>query len=340
MSNHQRLDDGMRWRIAGRLEAGQSQVQICREFDLTSSVVCNLRKQFRDTVSIERKPGQGRPRATTATEDRYLSSIARRNKGATACQLSRDLYAATGTRVSRVTVSKRLHETALFARRPAVYVLLTSTNRKAWCREHRDWSMDQWAAVLLTGESRFGLNTDSRRTFIWREPGTRYLPSNVCEIDHYGGGALMVWAGIMLDGRTPLHVFERGTVTGVRYRDEILEPYVRLFRGAVLPEFILMEDNARPHRALLVDEFLESEDIRRTDWPARSPDLNPIEHVWDALRRAIATRKPPPRTIQEMKTAFLNEWDQLPQEMINCVISSMKSHCKACITVRGDHTPY
>ncbi|GBM73355.1 hypothetical protein AVEN_37604-1 [Araneus ventricosus] len=223
-----------------------------------SSVVCNLWKQFQDTGSIERKPGQDRPRATTATEDRYLSLIARRNRGATASQLSRDLYAATGTCVSKVTVSKRLHETGLFARRPAVCVPLTSTNRRvrlAWCREHRDWSMDQWATVLFTDESQFSLNTNFRRTFIWREPGTRYLPSNVHQIDHYGG--LMVWAGIMLDGRTPLHVFERGTVTGVRSRDEILEPYVRLFRGAVSPEFILMDNNARPHRALLVDEFLK-----------------------------------------------------------------------------------
>ncbi|GBM04250.1 Transposable element Tc1 transposase [Araneus ventricosus] len=200
--------------------------------------------------------------------------------------------------------------------------------------------MDQWATVPFTDESRFSLNTDFRHTFMWREPETRYLPSNVREIDHYGRGGLMVWAGIMLEGRTPLHVFERGTVTGVRYRDEILEPYVRLFRGAVGPEFILMDDNVRPPRALLVDEILESEDIRRMDSPARSPDLNPIEHVWDALGRAIATRNTPPRFIQEMITALLNAWDQLPQEMINCLISSMKSRCKACISVRGDHTPY
>ncbi|GBO26284.1 hypothetical protein AVEN_121126-1, partial [Araneus ventricosus] len=153
------------------------------------------------------------------TEHRYLSIIARRNRGATVSQLSRDLYAATGTRVSRVTVSKRLHETGLFARRPAVCVPLNSTNRRvrlAWCREHIEWSMDQWATVLFTDECGFSLTTDSRRTYIWREPGTRYLPSNVREIDHYGGGGLMIWAGIMLDGRTPLHVFERGAVTGVR----------------------------------------------------------------------------------------------------------------------------
>ncbi|GBO43094.1 hypothetical protein AVEN_104872-1, partial [Araneus ventricosus] len=125
--------------------------------------------EFLDTGSIKRKPGQGRPRATTATEDRYLSIIARCNRGATTSQLSRDLYAATGTRVSRVTVSKRLHETWLFAKRPAVCVPLTSTNRRvrlAWCKEHRDWSRDQWATVLFTDESRFSLNTDSCRTFI------------------------------------------------------------------------------------------------------------------------------------------------------------------------------
>ncbi|GBN85247.1 hypothetical protein AVEN_166061-1 [Araneus ventricosus] len=60
--------------------------------------------------------------------------------------------------------------------------------------------------VLFADESRFSLNTDSRRTFIRREPRTRYLPSNVRKIHHYGGGCLMVWTGIMLDGRTPLHI--------------------------------------------------------------------------------------------------------------------------------------
>ncbi|GFV91635.1 DDE_3 domain-containing protein [Trichonephila clavipes] len=100
----------------------------------------------------------------------------------------------------------------------------------------------------------------------------------------------------MLDGRTALHVFEIGSVVGVRYRDEVLEPYICLLRGACAPEFILMDDNGRPHRVVLVPKFLESGNIRRMVWPARCPDLNPIEHVWDALGKAITTRKPPLRT--------------------------------------------
>ncbi|GFU46002.1 DDE_3 domain-containing protein [Trichonephila clavipes] len=70
--------------------------------------------------------------------------------------------------------------------------------------------------VLFTDESRFSLNTDSRRMLIWREPGNRYLHSNVCEIDNYGGNGLMVQAGIRLDGRTPLHILESSSVTGLR----------------------------------------------------------------------------------------------------------------------------
>ncbi|GFV60777.1 uncharacterized protein TNCV_1780811 [Trichonephila clavipes] len=97
---------------------------------------------------------------------------------------------------------------------------------------------------------------------------THYLHSNIHETDNYGGGGLMVRAGIMLDDRTSLYIFERGSVTGVRYKDEVLEPYVHLIRGACATEFILLDNNARPHTAVLVDEFLESEDMRRMDWPA------------------------------------------------------------------------
>ncbi|GFV16041.1 transposable element Tcb2 transposase [Trichonephila clavipes] len=65
------------------------------------------------------------------------------------------------------------------------------------------------------------------------------------------------------------------------YRDVILEQHVRLFRGAMSAEFLFMYDNSHPHRANIVDECLQSEDITRMDWPAYSPDFNPIQHVWD-----------------------------------------------------------
>ncbi|GFX10440.1 DDE_3 domain-containing protein [Trichonephila clavipes] len=76
--------------------------------------------------------------------------------------------------------------------------------------------------------------------------------------------------------------------------------------GAVGPDFILMNDNARSHRAHLVDKFLERDDIHRIDLPVRSPNLIRIEYVWDALGRAIGTHIIPLRTIQCLRKELLN----------------------------------
>ncbi|GFX22830.1 transposable element Tcb1 transposase [Trichonephila clavipes] len=87
-----------------------------------------------------------------------------------------------------------------------------------------------------------------------------------------------VWGGIILGSRTDLHVHSV-TMTGHIYRDVILEQHVRLFRGAIDAEFLFMNDNAHPHRANIVDECLQSEDITHMDWPAYSPNLNPMEYA-------------------------------------------------------------
>ena len=83
----------------------------------------------------------------------------------------------------------------------------------------------------------------------------------------------MVWAGISAQGKTDLHVIDNGTLTALRYVNEILDVYVHPYAGAVGENFILMDDNACAHRA---DQYLEQATIVRMDWPARSLDLNPI----------------------------------------------------------------
>ncbi|GFW91679.1 transposable element Tcb1 transposase [Trichonephila clavipes] len=203
---------------------------------------------------------------------------AKRNRRRTASDQSRQLSSATGTTVSRQTVYRRLGHIGLYARRPVRCVPLTATHcrlRLTWSREDALWTPQQWSRVMFSDESRFSLQSDSRRTLIWRAPGTRYHQENTIERHRYGGAGWLVWGGIILGSRTDLHV-QSVTMTGHIYRDVILEQHARLFRGAMGAEFLFMDDNARPHRANIVDECLQSEDITRMDWPAYSPDLNPI----------------------------------------------------------------
>ncbi|GFX38111.1 uncharacterized protein TNCV_3837101 [Trichonephila clavipes] len=143
----------------------------------------------------------------------------------------------------------------------------------------------------------------------------------------------------MLGSRTDLHIFDTGSVNGTRYCNEIL-PYVRLFRGAMGLQFLFMDDNAPCHRTVATEQLLESEDIERMDWTARSPDLNPIEHVWDCLGRRLAARNVPPVTIRELRLALQDEWAAMPQQLIDTLILSMGRSCKTCLAFRGDHIPY
>ncbi|GFU29648.1 transposable element Tcb1 transposase [Trichonephila clavipes] len=115
---------------------------------------------------------------------------------------------------------------------------------------------------MFFDETRFSLQSDSRRTLIWTAPGTRYHQENTIKRHRYGGAGWLVWEGIILGARTDLHV-QSVTMTHHIYRDVILEQHVRLFRGAMGAEFLFMDDNSRPHRANIVDECLQSEDITR-----------------------------------------------------------------------------
>ena len=299
MARRNHLDDLTRGRMIGKLEEERTVTSVAAEFGINKSVVSRAWKVFQSTGAAVRKVGGGRPRKTTAGDDRYIVLQAKRGRQKSASAIAQQLCTATGRQVSRFTVARRLHKGGLFARRPERCLPLKVGHRRhrlQWCREHKNWTTDQWSRVLFTDESRFSTRSDSQRVLIWREVGTRFYHSNIKERHRHGGPGVLVWGGIMLNGRTELHVFDRGSVTGNRYCEEVLLPHVRLFRGAIGPDFIFMDDNARPHRTLAVEELLESEDITRMDRPAYSPDLNPIEHVWDALGRRMAARLHPPRT--------------------------------------------
>ncbi|GFY18280.1 DDE_3 domain-containing protein [Trichonephila clavipes] len=106
----------------------------------------------------------------------------------------------------------------------------------------------------------------------------------------------------------------RGTLTGQRYVDDILRPYVGPFLNC-LSEAIFQQDNVRPHTARVAQDFLSHFQI--LPWLARSPDMSPVEHVWDQLKRQMSSC----HSGHDLELAVQNLWVHLPQDNIRCLIN-------------------
>ena len=159
----------------------------------------------------------------------------------------------------------------------------------------------------------------------------------LCGVWSLGRGSVLVWGGITAQRRTEL-VLINVFVNADPYETQVLEPVVRPFiqqHGG-----LLQQENARAHTARATQRYFQAHNIDVIDWPSLSPDLAPIEHVWDELGRRVYRRNHPPRNVNELRQALIEEWRGIPQMRIRNIVNSMRKRCTACIAAGGGHTRF
>ena len=127
----------------------------------------------------------------------------------------------------------------------------------------------------------------------------------------------------------------------MRYIEEVLQKHDVPYFGLIRHEkFRLKHDNARPPVANCVEEYLEEVGIQKLQWPAQNPDLNPIEHIWDMLKRKIKSASNPPQTLNELRSAVVSAWNSIPQVDVRNIIQSMPDRMQPVKRARGGNTQY
>jgi len=172
---------------------------------------------------------------------------------------------------------------------------------------------------------------------VYRRRGERYADACVVERDQFGGGSVMIWAGISLHVKTPL-VAIQGNLNASRYQNAILRPVaipiIQQNRGMTL-----MQDGATSHTARTTRVLLQQQNVNVLPWPSKSPDLNPIENIWDELGRRVY-RGPNAPTNHQLHNRLMQEWANIPVGYFRNFIMSMRSRCLVVINANGGHTRY
>lgn len=337
-----RLSNEARNRALGMLQAGVKQKDIAVRFNVHKSTITRLAQRYAATNSVADRPRPGQPRKTDQRTDRWIVSKMLRNRKLTATKIQEDLR-RRHIRVSSRLVRNRLKAAGLKCHRPFKGIVLTDVhrrNRLRWARREVRHGLGRWQRVLISDESRFSLTGPDGRRRVWRRRNERL--ANVCieENDRYGGGgSVMVWGGITSAHKTDL-VIVRNNLNSVKYRDDILDQHVRPFmtNHPGITEF--QHDGATPHTARICTQYLQAHNINVMQWPSKSPDMSPIENLWDRLGRQVRNRNNPPQTILQLEVALTQEWAAIPRHYIRTLFNSMRRRLVACINAHGGHSGY
>ena len=151
----------------------------------------------------------------------------------------------------------------------------------------------------------------------------------------------MLWGAINHDFRSEL-VLLQGNLTAQYYINEVLAPVLvpLLQHHGNNRRLIFQQDNARAHIARITRNYLTQHGIYILEWPAVSPDINCIEHLWDELGRRLRRRQPQPRNRRELGATLQEEWQNIPMPTIQRLVRSMRRRLRTVIANNGGHIGY
>lgn len=269
--------------------------------------------------------------------DRKIGRLVVNNPFMTSTSIFNELRDYNG---SKRTIKRRLNAMGLMGRAPSKKPLISARNRKAriaFAKRHLNWTKEQWKKVLFSDESRFKLFNSDGRHFVWRPKGQRFNPKYTLKTVKHSGGSVMVWGSFHARGIGPLVRID-GIMDRFLYRD-ILSDHMLPFAEDNLPlTWIFQQDNDPKHKSRLVMQWLADRNVQLLDWPSQSPDLNPIEHLWDYVARTVSSKKS--SNLNELFEKIQEIWQNIPQSVIDKLIESMPRRCQAVIKAQGFATRY
>ena len=211
--------------------------------------------------------------------------------------------------------------------------------RLSWAKTRKDW-VNEWENIIWSDEFKFEVFRGNGKRYVWRNTQEKYDPKCLIPTFKSGQESVMVWACFTKN--------KLGSI--VRLEDRIkARIYIELLESYLLPfinslenknDYTFQEDNAPIHTAYIAKDWRKDNHIESMPWLAQSPDLNPIENLWNELEQKVRKYKPLPKNQDNLWQILQEEWSKLDIDICKNLVDSMPRRIAAVINNKGNPTKY
>ena len=331
---------GLRSQIVKHKANGKTCREISEMIGCSPSTVSRLTRECHSVPTSKRI---GRPRVFDRLNERYVRNLASSGKCSTAVEIRYDLRDTCGISASTNTILRTLRRHGYKSRTKSKRAKLQKVDmrkRRDFVATYKSWEPNDFDKVIWSDETRIRLSGSDGRERCFRRDGQVLKDHHVNPVSKSGHDSIHVWGCFLANGIGYLCRIH-GNMDAATYKavleNELMDTvkWYKLKRKDIL----FQQDNASSHTAKDIQKWFRSKKVRVMEWPPRSPDLNSIENLWDALKRKVR-ELPPAKDLDELWDRVQDAWNAITPEQCQKLVHSLPKRIAQVSQARGGYTRY
>lgn len=334
-------------RFIGCVLAGNTVEAAGKQYNIPQSTASDIWRKFQQTGSTHNRPRSGRPAKITSRTTHAVIREAKKHRHENLSAIGKMVTPSiSASAVRKILANEGLHRRK--ARKVVFLAKIHKQKRKAWAVKLKNWGDKEWNCIIWSDKSYVYIGDDRGTVWVTRAADEEFQEDCVIPTFKQSPLRIMIWSCIMRGSRGPLVILDYpggkgGGMTAQRYQDQVLDRALFDYYWKMLEsrgQVIFQQDGARCHTAKSTMAWLATNLIEIFPHPAASPDLSPIEPLWNRLKTLIRARSHIPSSIEELKTAVRECWEMISTEDIDAHVKHMEDRVKAVLAANGGHTKY